>query len=126
MKILKNESKSEKNMKMLENNFKHATLMIAYIFVKIKDISNSLDFCYAWTSACCRPDLGQRLRMRGRLYIKCKPHMKRVEKSDICRANCAFHTRCGHETSYVDRLMCARYGRCLLSRYNVNIPMHTG
>jgi len=30
-------------MKMLENTYKHVTLMIEYIFVQLKDMSNSYE-----------------------------------------------------------------------------------
>ena len=34
-------TKSQKNMKMIENTSKHVKLMIEYIFVQIKDVSIS-------------------------------------------------------------------------------------
>ena len=35
--------KSQKNLEMLENTYKHVKLMIIYIFAKIKDVSISYE-----------------------------------------------------------------------------------
>lgn len=98
-------NQGKKNIKMIENTFKHVKLMKNYIFVQIKDVSNSFDFCSAWTSACCRLYLDLCRRMWHRSSKKFKPQMMRVGKSDIGWPKCAGHTRCGHGTSYVKWLM---------------------